>query len=402
MNIFYIVLFICLGLTSITTLHGSIFGAVLPSIVQDLKIDWGLIGITMSVWTLISAVSPFFLSKRLYKMKPLNTIILVMLVSSFSTMLTSFARNYLTLNLARISASILGSFTWTISARIVAMYVESKRRGLASAIYGTGSMIGLALAYVVTAFTKNGWPSTMIKAGFFGIIYIVFAYIVWKLSLESRLTEQHEEIPSPNNPAVDKKITSRHVYKIVLWLSLGHFSAVYTWNFMFTWLSTFLVYELNIDYKVIAISLVFIAIVSSVLTVLMGIWSDKKGGFKGRVLPLYIGLTPAAILLVVSPYISSSMVAALIMSVAILLWRISTPSFWSIFNDLIPLKYFEKASSTYVAAVLISGIVSSTVNGYIVELTGSMKYAIILASIILIFSPVFYTIAAKIGYRENG
>ena len=41
---------ICLGITTFSMLQGSIFGAVLPSIAQDLNINWSLIGIMMSIY----------------------------------------------------------------------------------------------------------------------------------------------------------------------------------------------------------------------------------------------------------------------------------------------------------------------------------------------------------------
>lgn len=392
------VLLICLGLTTFSTLQGSIFGAVLPSIVQELGIDWSLIGTMMSVWTVISAISPFFIGKYVHSLKPLHSITAVMIVLSLPTILTFFVRNFISLNIVRIIASIMVPFSYPLAAKLVMTQISSEKRGIATAVYNTGSVIGLALAYVVVAIVNGVWRNAMIAAGLIGIIYIPVAYLLWKSFLNSR-ADMIEEEKQLSGVQKNIEVSPKGVYTVVVWLSLGHFAAVYTWNFMFNWLSTFLVRELQLSYGVIALSLGIMAIVSSILELSFGMWSDRMRGIKGRIIPLYAGLIPSAVLLMIVALSSSSSIAIVLMSLSMLCWRLSTPSFWAIFGDLIPPKYFERASSIYVGAVLFSGVVSSIVNGSIVSITGSMKYAILLTSIILVFSPIFFTLGARFGYK---
>lgn len=390
-----ILLGICLVLTSLSILQGSVFGAVLPSIVEEFGVDWSVMGVAMSVWAVISALSPMFFGRFVHRLSPMISIALVMMMLSVSTILVAFVKDFFSLNAVRIVGSLAVPFSYPLAAKVVEMYVDPRKRGIATAIYNTGSMIGLALGYVVVALVGGYWRSSMIAGGLLGVIYVPVAYILWNSFLESKTQKRVEWNDSQKRAHVDFK----RVFTIVLWLSLGHFSAVYTWNLMFNWLSTFLVREIQLDYSFIALVLGIMAVVSSTLELFVGLWSDRVRGIHGRVIPLYTGLLPSAFLLILSTLSARPFLTAILMGLSILFWRLSTPSFWAIFGDLVPPEHFERASSIYVGAVLISGIASSLVNGYIISLTGSMKYAILLSAFILILSPIFFTVAGKTGAR---
>ncbi len=390
-------LLICLGLTTTFILQGSVFGAILPSLVDDFQVGWGLLGILMSLWTVSSAASPLLVGKYIHDLKPLNAVVLVMTVLSLSTLMTAFVENFTIFNMVRFIGSIAVPFPFPLAAKLVTTYIVSEKRGIATAVYGTGSILGLALGYVVVAAVRGSWRHAMIIAGFVGIAYIPVACVLWKGFL--RLTDSaNTKMDSFLENQTTFNLSASDVYKIVRWLSLGHFAAVYTWNLMFTWLSTFLVRELGVGYGAIALSLSIMAVFAAVMEVFVGIWSDKLIGTK-KVIPLYIGLVPCSILLAVAVISSNGLNTAILMSLAILFWRLSTPSFWILFSDLVPRAHFEKASGVYVMAVLLSGIVSSTVNGFLVSAIGSMKYSMALTAIVLVFSPIFYTVAAFFGYR---
>ena len=391
---------ICLGITTFSMLQGSIFGAVLPSIAQDLNINWSLIGIMMSAWTGISILSTIFLGKYIHSLKPLHSITVVIMVLSLSTILTYFVKDFISLNTVRIMASFMVPFSFPLAAKLVETQISSERRGIATAMYNTGSMIGLALAYVIVAIVNGVWRNAMIVAGLIGMIYIPVVYFLWKFYVNSR-ADMNEENNQNSNVQEDTEDLTKNVYKTIIWLSLGHFAAVYTWNLMFSWLSTFLIRELQLNYKVIALSLGIMALFSSILEIFVGMWSDRMEGIKKRIVPLYAGLMPSTVLLMTSVFSSSSLLTTISMSLSIFFWRLSTPSFWAILGDMVPPKYFERASGIYMRAVQFSGIVSSILNGYIVSLTGSMRYAILLASIILLFSPIFFTIGARLGYSAK-
>lgn len=389
---------LALGLTTISMLQGSVFGAVLPSLVRDLKLDWGLIGITMSAWTAISAISPFFIGRYIHSLKVSLSIVLVMLVSSLATIFTSFVRDFVTLNVVRVAGSFVVPFAWPLAAKLVATRVSHEERGIATAIYNTGSMFGLALGYLVVALVNGNWHKAMIVSGFLGVIYAVVLQILSK-HLFYRESHTEQEVESSQRAKIDNgaSASAGSVYTVIFWLSLGHFAAVYTWSFVFGWLSTFLIRELQLSYNFVALTLGLVAIVSSLLEIRVGVWSDKSKTIKGRIVPLYFGFIPSAAFLMVSAVSSSSFLTALFMFLALFLWRLPTPTFWAIFSDLVPRDYFERGSAIYVGAVLLAGIVSSSVNGFIVSVTGSMKLAIVLTSILLLLSPIFYTVAAKRG-----
>ncbi|ADN02118.1 MFS transporter [Spirochaeta thermophila] len=394
-----VLMVICVGVTTLSTLQGSIFGAALPLIVGDLGIDWGLMGLMIAAWTVLCALSPFVLGRYVHEAPPLTAVTVVMLLLSLSSIALTAVRDLVALNLVRVASSLAIAFPFPLAARVVTSHVSEHRRGLATAIYGTGSMIGLALAYVVIALSGSHWRLATLVAGLLGIAFLPVAFGLWKYAFPSPDAEKPLQADPAGKPDPDRTIASGPFpYGLVLLLMLGHFCAVYTWNLMFNWLSTFLVRDLALPYGAIALSLSAMALVASVAEVLIGVRSDRLRGFRGRVLPLFMGFIPSVVLLTVAPWIPSALIAGILMSFAILTWRLASPSFWSIFSDLVPLAHFGKASNMYMLAVFASGISSSVINGYLVSLTGSMRYPILLSALILLFSPLFYTLAAKRVY----
>lgn len=304
-----ILLGICLGLTSLSILQGSVFGAVLPSIVEEFGVDWSVMGVAMSAWAVVSALSPMFFGRFVHGLSPMNSIALIMVMLSVPTILVAFVKDFFSLNVVRIVGSVAVPFAYPLAARVVEMYVDPRKTGIATAIYNTGSMIGLALGYVVVALVGGSWKSSMIAGGLLGVIYVPVAYILWNSFLEGKTQRRSEWSGSQKKTHT----TFKRVFTIVLWLSLGHFSAVYTWNLMFNWLSTFLVREVQLDYGFIALVLGIMAVVSSTLEIFTGLWSDRVRGIRGRLIPLYAGLLPSAVLLILSTLSTSPISTAVMM-----------------------------------------------------------------------------------------
>ncbi|MEM2221242.1 MAG: MFS transporter [Ignisphaera sp.] len=402
MKIEHIIPLTCLGFTTISSLQISMFGTALPLIVAELNINYSLIGILMALWTFATFIAPLTIGRYVDKLNPLTVIVIVMLVSLFSSLLTAFSRNLIELNTARLLLSFSLPFVWPTCAKIVTVYTSSRSYGYSTAVFNFGSMAGMALSYIVVALVGgSSWRVAVIVAGLPVLIYIPIVIAIWNAVIRGGTEikgsifrqDQQVDVRHPN-------IIQKDIVKIAIQLFLAHFCAVYTWSLLINWLSTFLINELKFSYNYIAIYMFLIATISGILEVSAGTYSDRIGGLRGRLMILYVGLVSSSILLLSTVLTtSSSLIIMSLASLSILMWRISTPSFWSIISDAIPLNYIGKISRIYVSAVPLAGITSSIVNGYVVSATGSVKYGVIISSILLLLSPLLYTFAARIGYR---
>ena len=388
---------ICLGFTTISFTQFSLFGTALPIIVMDLGVGYDLIGVLMALWISVSAIAALILSRYIDKVNIFRFAVLELAILSISSLLTAFSSNLIMLSFARILLSFSMPFIWPVCAKIVSMHYVSNRYGYSTALYNIGSIIGLALTYIIIALIGGNWRISMITASILGFIYTIVMFSAWRTFISGKEVDvkvKSRDVDKSHGLTNNTKLR-RDFVKIGILLFSAFFFALYTWSFIINWLSTFLIYELRYDYSYVAIYMAFIAIVASFLEINAGIYSDKIGGLEGKVRILYMGLIPSAILLLSTTVSSNSLAKMISITLSIIMYRIATPSFWSIVNEAIPMGYIGRFGAIYTLAGPFSGIASSIINGYIVALTNSIKYGIILSAILLILSILLYSIVKK-------
>jgi predicted MFS family arabinose efflux permease len=380
---------VCLGFTTIAFTQFSLFGTLLPIIVKDFGIGYDLAGVLMGVWTIASiAFTPLF--TRLMSSLSISTLGMVMiLIQSASTLLTAYSYNLVALNAARLLMSFSMPLIWPVCAKLVSTYIPRERYGYATALYDIGSMIGLALTYVIASFVGSDWRLAMVLSSALGFLYTPAILAVL------RSCKVGGELPRGGvvggARGGDAKAFWRSYAKLGALLFLAFFFALYTWGFIVFWLSTFLVYELRLSYSYIALYMLASAAIASALEVVSGMYSDRVGGVDGKVRILILGLTPSALLLGVASAPISSVARLVVASLSIAFYRIAAPSFWSIVNELIPPEHVGRFSAVYTLAGPVSGIASSIVSGFVISLTGSATYAVLLAAISSLLSASLYT-----------
>ena len=389
---------ICLGFTTISFIQFSLFGTALPIIVMDLGIGYDLAGVLMALWISASAIAALILSRYIDKVNIFRFAILELAILSISSLLTAFSSNLIMLSFARILLSFSMPFIWPICAKIVSTHYVSNRYGYSTALYNIGSMIGSALTYIIMALIGSSWRISMIIASILGFIYAIVMFSIWRTFIrgkEVNVKVRSKDVGKSNGLSNNISKLKRDFVKLGIMLFAAFFFALYTWGFIVNWLSTFLIYELKYDYSYVAIYMVFIAIVASFLEINAGIYSDKVGGLEGKVRILYMGLIPSAILLLSTVISSNSLAKMISITLSIIMYRIATPSFWSIVNEVIPISYVGRFGAIYTLAGPFSGIASSVINGYIVALANSIKYGIVLSAILLFLSTLLYSIVKR-------
>lgn len=397
MDAMNIVSLLCLGFTTVSFIQFGLFGTALPLIVAELGIGYDLMGMLMALWISASFVVAPFVGGYIDKVSPQQATIVILVILSLSSLVTAGSTNLAVLSIARILLSFSMPFVWPICAKITSIYLSSDSYGYSTALYDIGSMIGLALTYIVIALIGNNWRLSMFLAGIICLAYIPIMYILLRRYNAAIDDDGNKDMHSYSSRT--QNLYRRGLIRLGVLLFLAFFSALYTWGFVVNWLSTFLVKELGYSYNHIAIYMMIMAMISSILEVISGYYSDKVGGLKGKMVIMYIGLIPTAILLTSSVFLRSSLAKITMVSLSIATYRIAAPSFWSIVNEIVPVTMIGRFSSLYTLAGPLAGIASSIVNGYIITLTGSLRYGVLLSSTLLLLSTLLYS-TSSYTYRK--
>jgi len=101
---------------------------------------------------------------------------------SIFTAMTAVARSFATLLGCRLLLGIGEAGAYPSMAKVAANWFPSSERGLASAIFDSGSRIGAALslplvAWLISAFS---WQTSFIVTGLLGIVWAVFWVLIYR------------------------------------------------------------------------------------------------------------------------------------------------------------------------------------------------------------------------------
>lgn len=386
------------GVTTLMIVQGVLVGTALPQIVAEFNVDYGFMGFLMAFWTLLMAVSPLALGRFIEGGDPFKTVSAILLVSSLSTLLTAAARDLATLNIARVIASLLAApLAWPVCSRIVATRVQVSRVGYAVAAFNAGSMIGFAASYLIIWLANSSWRAAMAASSLLGLAYAPIPLLAGSYAGGTPGSGAEPTIASVGGNSSSGGLD--RVRRMALLLFAGHFAALYTWGLLVSWLSTYLVAELKLSYGDIAAYMAVIAFVSVLLEILVGAYTDKLGSLGWRIVILFAGLWPSSLLLFAALLAPTPVMAALLITLSLLCWRVSSTSFWSVLNDVTPRENHGTVSRIFVAAAPLAGIASSIVNGLVVSVTGSLRLGILLSSLTQLSSPVFFKSAADLASK---
>lgn len=374
-----------------TMMQAAVLGTALPLVVRDLGVGYDVMGYLFALWVVVSAVASLTLSWLTRRFAVLKSLSFALVNLSLSTVLTALSRDLPTLNAARVWGALFAPFIWPLCAMLVTASAGSERLGFPTAVYSMGSMHGLALSYVLLSLAAEDWRLATLATGLLGLAYLPLLVAV--LERFSNFLGPIERGGTEASGGVGG--SSKRLFRVTIFLSLGHFAAIYAWNFAMSWLSTFLTRELGLSYSLTALYMVSAAAAASVWELRNGRYIDGSSGVGGKLRVLYAGLVPSALLLLAAPLSPTPLATAGLVSASLLFWRSATPAFWSILGDLVPLNQMPRVSSAYMVAVFLSGIASSVVSGYLIAATGSAVHAMLLSSLILLASPLSYTLAAR-------
>ena len=380
-----------------------------------LKEEFGISPVAMGylfssfVWLYFIALIPMGYLVGRYGPKQVNSYGIG--VWSVATVCTAFATGFTSLITCRLIMGAGEATTYPAGARVVRDWMPVKERGLATAVFHSGSLVGPAVGaigfgWLITAF---GWRIAFVVAGAIGFVWLA-AWLKWYRHPsqapwldEAERAEIMADAPvasasTPQAPALGFKGLVRSP---TMWaIGLAHGCAVYATYFFLTWLPTYLQAEKGLSVMSSAFYTAVPYLGAAVLVMLIGRLSDMlvkpqaaaRGGRRfviGAVL-----LASSAIFLV--PMLSSTWAILLVITMSLATCASAISLDLSLVNDLVRSGEDVGTAAGFITAVgNLFGLLAPIATGYLVANTGGFAMAFTVVGVLLIVGAVLAVFGAR-------
>ena len=238
------------GSTVINYISRQTFSVLAPVITQELHLShtdlsrvFGVFQFSYAVTWLVGGVLLDIIGTRL-------GLALAVIWWSVVSMLTSFAHSLFAFGAFRFLLGIGEGCNWPGASKTVAEWFPAKERGVAVAIFDSGSSVGGAIAAIAVPWIAIlvGWRYAFVLSGLLGFLWlIVWLYVYYPLDRHPRVTAEERALIVAGH---DTATTSAH-RGVMRWLSLLRHSNVWgivigrsltdpVWWFYVFWLPQYL------------------------------------------------------------------------------------------------------------------------------------------------------------------
>lgn len=392
--------------TMVNYLDRSVLGLAAPSMVKDLGLAAGSLGIVFSAfsWTYAASQIPggVFLDRIGTKL----TYGLSVIFWSIIMVLQGFVGGIGTLLACRLGLGIAESPCFPTNSRIVGTWFPQRERARATSIYTVGEYVGLAFLSPILLWIMHTWSWRVLFAvvGVFGILLGVAFFIAYRNPHESKWANKAEldyiEAGGGLQPSATEatKFSWSNVGKLLcrrqIWgASLGQFAGNATLVFFLTWFPSYLVHARGMGWVKEGFFLLLPFLAGACGILFGGVFSDKLLGWTksaniARKTPIIVGLILASCIFLAN-YVSSNALVIIILSVAFF-GQGMVGLGWTVISDIAPKNLMGLTGGIFNAVTNLSGIITPLVIGYIVASTGSFVDALAFISIVAAFGVFSY------------
>jgi MFS family permease len=332
-------------------------------------------------------------------------------VWSIATVCTAFTTGFLSLISCRLIMGAGEATTYPAGARVVRDWMPVRERGLATAVFHSGSLVGPAVGaigfgWLITSF---GWRVAFLAAGAIGFVWLA-AWLKWyqhpsrapwlsaaELAEITADASSAQAAATPEAPAIGFKglVRSRTMWAI----GLSHGCAVYATYFFLTWLPTYLQTEKGLTVMNSSIYTAVPYLGAAVLAIVIGRVSDmvvkpqaaavgKRRFVVGTVL-----LASAVIFLV--PMLDSTWAILLVITLSLATCASAVSLNLSLVNDLVRSSADVGTAAGFITAVgNFFGLMAPIATGYLVANTGGFAAAFTVVGALLVLGSVLSVFGA--------
>ena len=405
-RVFPILVLLTLGAV-VNYLDRSVFGIAQPIIAKELSIGPINMGYILSAFSLSYAFSQIPGGIFLDRFGCRLTYVIAMIGWSSFTLMQGFVSNVVGFAAMRLGLGVCEAPFFPANSRVLATWFPQQERARANAVYSVGQYAGqgfLSIPLIWIA-ANLGWRDLFFIVGGIGIAFGMVWYFLFREPQDCKTANAaelaHIEAGGGLMPKGERVPFS---WKNVLWLlrqrqivgaAIAQFCGNSTFVFFLTWFPTYLVNERHMEYVKSGFALAVPFVAGAVGVLLAGWLSDTilkktKSATLARKIPIAGGLMLASVIMLANyvPADNNTLVIA-IMSIAFF-GQGCTNLTWTLISDVAPKKLFGLTAGFYNFVTNLAGVVTPTVIGYALALTGSFVGPLIYTSVVALIGVACY------------
>jgi MFS family permease len=332
-------------------------------------------------------------------------------VWSIATVCTAFTTGFFSLISCRLIMGAGEATTYPAGARVVRDWMPVKERGMATAVFHSGSLVGPAVGaigfgWLITSF---GWRVAFLVAGAIGFVWLA-AWLKWyahpskapwlssaELAEITAHADSTQTSRAPELPAIGFKglVRSRTMWAI----GLSHGCAVYATYFFLTWLPTYLQTEKGLTVMNSSIYTAVPYLGAAILAIVIGRFSDvvvnpKAAAAGKRRFVVGAALLSSAVIFLV-PALSSTWAILLVITLSLATCASAVSLNLSLVNDLVRSSADVGTAAGFITAVgNFFGLMAPIATGYLVANTGGFAAAFTVVGALLVLGSVLSVFGA--------
>lgn len=325
-------------------------------------------------------------------------------VWSVATVCTAFTTGFASLLSCRLIMGAGEASTYPAGARVVRDWMPVRERGMATAVFHSGSLVGPAVGaigfgWLITAF---GWRLAFVVAGAIGFFWLAAwlkwyrhpSKAPWLSAAELQEITADEAAPSAQQHSVPALGIAGLVRSPTMWaIGLAHGCAVYATYFFLTWLPTYLQTEKGLTVMGSGLYTAVPYLGAAVLAIVVGRFSDllvppqAAAGGRRRLVVGAVLLASSVIFLV--PLLNSTWAILLVITLSLATCASAVSLDLSLVNDLLQSSEDVGTAAGFITAVgNLFGLLAPIVTGYLVAGTGGFAAAFVVVGVLLIVGAV--------------
>jgi len=361
------------------------------------------------VWLYFVALIPMGYLVGRYGPKKVNTYGIG--VWSIATVCTAFATGFLSLIGCRLIMGAGEATTYPAGARVVRDWMPVRERGLATAVFHSGSLVGPAVGAVGFGWliTTFGWRVAFVVAGAIGFVWLAAwlrwyqhpSKAPWLSAGELAEITAHAASTAARTPAAPALGFAGLVRSRTMWaIGLSHGCAVYATYFFLTWLPTYLQTEKGLTVMTSSLYTAIPYLGAAVLAIVIGRFSDmvvrpQAAAAGGRRFVVGAVLVASSAIFVV-PLLSSTWAILLVITLSLATCASAVSLNLSLVNDLVASEQDVGTAAGFITAVgNLFGLLAPIVTGYVVAATGGFATAFATVGALLMLGAVLSVLGAS-------
>lgn len=350
-----------------------------PTLTKELQLAPAQLGILLSAFFYTYSACLFFIGWFTDRFNVNYVLALGFLLWSAATAATGFVHGFVLLFLLRLLLGMGESVAFPGFSKVLSRYVPEHVRGIANGIIIAGMRTGPAIGFLATGLlmARYGWRPVFIGIGLVSLLWLPLWFLVMPRG------------PGLPRPAALQVKTIGIISQRSFWgVTLGHFAANYYIYFMLTWLPTYLIQVRHLDPITMPKVGGFYYLVDAVATMSCGFVCDSlirsgKSVTLVRKSAAVLGNSLLAIALVGSLMAGEQTYLAWLVLLAIGS-GVGNMGIFAFSQTLAGPSATGRWTGVQNAFANFAGIICPAVTGYLVGITGSFAWPLIIVAIVIL------------------